>query len=158
MAGLAEKIVIEIASTPVPRGDDDDDNACIQARFIHRMARYGGTLEEGGTTPQRAHFLDEQYFVVMDTFSMPPVADVLNGTDASADVAAWIYDVDWNPPAGAARDEDGYAGRVRISFGYHMFVGLYPLLLDPEFTLKKVWAINRSEDHMYRSKDFSVLV
>ncbi|KXJ84882.1 hypothetical protein Micbo1qcDRAFT_169850 [Microdochium bolleyi] len=140
-----------VSQTPLPQ-----DNGS-QARFLHRMARYGGALEEGGTTPQRAHFLDEQYFVVMDTFSMPPVADVLNGTDASTDVAAWIYDVDWEPPAGAARDEDGYAGRVKISFGYHLFVGLYPLLLDPEFTLKKVWAIKRSDDHMYLSKDFSAL-
>ncbi|KAH7016498.1 uncharacterized protein B0I36DRAFT_337905, partial [Microdochium trichocladiopsis] len=140
-----------ISYTPLPQ----DDGARI--RYLHRMVRYGGALEEGEEPKWKSHWLDEQYFVVLDASSLPPVSDILNNTDNSTDVTVWLYDVDWDPPRGATHDNDGYAGRVKVSLGYHLYVGLYPFLLRPGFTLKKVWAIKSSDDYMYRIKDFSAI-
>ncbi|KAH7039818.1 uncharacterized protein B0I36DRAFT_343657 [Microdochium trichocladiopsis] len=107
-----------ISHAPLPQ----DDGARI--RYLHRMARYGGALEEDEEWKLKSHWLDEQYFVVLDTASLPSVADILNGTGTALDVTAWLYDFDRDPPTAATHDEDGYAGRVKVSFGYHLYVGL----------------------------------
>ncbi|KAH7034944.1 uncharacterized protein B0I36DRAFT_360400 [Microdochium trichocladiopsis] len=160
--------VYQVSRSPMDHLVDDG----ARTRFMHRMVRYGGSLEpEEDIVQEHRSELDEQYLVVLDSSLVPLIANdkgaLRKEERLEFEIVAWLYDADWDPPslsfpfpdspatrtsddmvvANPTRDSDGYAGRIKISFGYHLYIGIYPYLVQPGFNLKDIWALHRSEDY-----------
>lgn len=94
--------------------------------------------------------INQRYFLVASKEGFPPVKCV-QYTNRIAYTWVWVYDAGWAPPTegDGVRDPDGYQGRLKVRFAYHIYLDFYPLTLEDGFDLKRLWMELADKEDVY---------